>query len=163
MTRAKTVGTRLPQVGREPTSGSFAPGCKPGPGRPKGSKDRLGLELVDAIHAAAHSVGEEYVVEDAAAREAKGLPPAEAPPRGKDAYLARLAKTHPPAFVALLVKTLPTHVTSEPVVEKREYKTLEEVNARLEELGVQPQRIYDAYPHLVRDEKKTKPDDEKKD
>jgi hypothetical protein len=124
---------RLPSARPGNGEHGFQPGHdKPGPGRPKGSPDRIGREIKIALLDAGEHVGEQYAAEDAAAREAQGLPPDPTAPRGLAAYLARLSKTHPTPYAALLAKVLPTQISAEhSVQEQREYRSYEEIANRL--------------------------------
>jgi hypothetical protein len=66
---------------------AFKENPRPGPGRPKGSKDKFGLELRQAIMDAAEK----------------------AHPEGLVAYLTQQANANPKAFLALLAKIIPTN------------------------------------------------------
>jgi hypothetical protein len=154
MTRAKDIGTRL-RVGNGAPSTAFEKGHdRPGPGRPRGSTDRLSREIKVALLDAGEYTGECFAREDAEARKAAGLPPEEAPLRGLAAYLGRISRTHPVAYTALLSKVLPSQIVAEAVVQEPSYKSLEEVADRLRSLGLEPARIYQSYPML-----QAKPDD----
>jgi hypothetical protein len=62
-------------------------------------------------------------------------------PRGVSAYLVWIGLMYPTVACAMLARMMPTQVEASHKVE-HSYKTLEEVTARLRELGLQPQRIY---------------------
>jgi hypothetical protein len=49
MTKAKDISARLPSARPGNGEHGFEKGCKPGPGRPKGSVDRLGREIKVAL------------------------------------------------------------------------------------------------------------------
>lgn len=69
---------------------------KPGPGRPPGALNKTTAELRSAILLAGEQVGDEI--------EQDG---------GLQAYLAKLARTHPQTFATLLSKLLPAKLAGE--------------------------------------------------
>jgi hypothetical protein len=70
-------------------------------------------------------------------------------PRGLAAYLEWIARDYPQVACAMLARLMPTQQQAEVKVEHT-YHTMEEIAARLRELGLEPRRIY---PMLI-DEKK---------
>ena len=47
----ETVGDTTPRVLRDPVTGKFLAGTKAGPGRPKGLKDRLNVQVIETLEA----------------------------------------------------------------------------------------------------------------
>lgn len=47
----ETVGDTSPRVIRDPVTGKFLAGTKAGPGRPKGLKDRLNVQVIETLEA----------------------------------------------------------------------------------------------------------------
>ena len=54
----ETVGDTSPRVLRDPVTGKFLAGTKAGPGRPKGLKDRLNVQVIATLEACGTSVGQ---------------------------------------------------------------------------------------------------------
>ncbi len=71
--------------GKRDRAGLFLPGCRPGPGRPKGSKNLFNMTMKEALEAAFWQAG------------------------GID-WLVRLAREEPRAFASLLARLLPKEV-----------------------------------------------------
>lgn len=92
--------------------GLFAPGTKPGPGRPKGTKNRFTQLREDYLEAFDH-LGE----------PCRKVPGNEDLPPGA-AYLVEFAKNNPKAYVAGLVKMLPA-ITKEELTIQPSMPTLE--------------------------------------
>jgi hypothetical protein len=128
----------------------FAKGNPGGPGRPRGSQDKMTRELKQALLAAVENVGEQKAAERASKRKADGLAPEKQPLRGISAYLEWIAVEHPKTMSALLSRILPTRVESEHSVShiNYQYQTFDEIAARLRELGLEPKRIYPMFPML---------------
>jgi hypothetical protein len=154
MTKAKDITGRLPRV-QHVGNGShgFKEGCTPGPGRPKGSQDRMTREIKQALLDAAEFCGEEIVTKEIAALIEQGVDPDPALPRGITGFFVSVGRTHPQVLCAMLARIMPVQQTADVQVEHR-YTTIEEINERLRQLGLEPKRIY---PLLRHDEKKTKP------
>ena len=47
----ETAGDTTPKVLRDPVTGKFLAGTKAGPGRPKGLKDRLNVQVIETLEA----------------------------------------------------------------------------------------------------------------
>ena len=69
------------KANRDPITGHFLPGCRPGPGRPKGSKDKVSTRLVDLMTDLMERRGEEM--------------------------LERIADTNPSDALAILTRIVP--------------------------------------------------------
>jgi hypothetical protein len=98
-------------------------------GRPRGASAKYARVLKDAVLLAAEWAGEDLNGKN-----------------GLVGYCYRLACLEPKSFAVLLGKVLPLEVTAKvDVKELREpYETLEEAEAAMYELGLQPTRIYDS-------------------
>ena len=57
----ETVGDTTPRVVRDPVTGKFLAGTKAGPGRPKGLKDRLNVQVIETLEALWSKRGAEIV------------------------------------------------------------------------------------------------------
>ena len=57
----ETVGDTRPAVLRDPMTGKFLAGTKAGPGRPKGLKDRLNVQVIETLEALWSKRGAEIV------------------------------------------------------------------------------------------------------
>ena len=57
----ETVGDTKPQVLRDPVTGKFLAGTKAGPGRPKGLKDKLNIQVIETLEALWTKRGAEIV------------------------------------------------------------------------------------------------------
>jgi hypothetical protein len=158
MTKRRAITSRLPLHAKPvANSGSWVKGhTHPGPGRPRGSRDLLTREIKQALLGAVEFVGEQLVATEAAELKARGLALDSNHPRGIAAYLVHVAEHYPIAACALLARVMPQQVEATHDVKHTTYHTFEEVAARLRALGLEPRRIYQAYPALD-DEKKTKP------
>ena len=69
------------KANRDPITGHFLPGCRPGPGRPKGSRDKVSTRLVDLMTDLMERRGEEL--------------------------LERIADTNPSDALAILTRIVP--------------------------------------------------------
>jgi hypothetical protein len=145
------ITTRLPiRAKRDVVGRPFEKGCAPGPGRPKGAKDKLSREIRQALLDAVEYVGEEIVAVKAAELKRQGRALDLDTPRGIAAYLEWIAREYPQVACAMLCRLMPQQQQTDVKVEHR-YKTFEEIAARLRELGLEPKRIYP----LLTDEKKS--------
>jgi hypothetical protein len=66
----ETVGDTSPRVLRDPISGKFLAGTKAGPGRPKGLKDRLNIQVIETLEALWSKRGAEIIDQLAAEQPA---------------------------------------------------------------------------------------------
>ena len=57
----ETVGDTAPRVLRDPVTGKFLAGTKAGPGRPKGLKDRLNVQVIQTLEALWDKRGAEII------------------------------------------------------------------------------------------------------
>ena len=57
----ETVGDTTPRVLRDPVTGKFLAGTKAGPGRPKGLKDRLNVQVISTLEALWDKRGAEII------------------------------------------------------------------------------------------------------
>ena len=57
----ETVGDTSPRVIRDPITGKFLAGTKAGPGRPKGLKDRLNVQVIETLEALWSKRGAEII------------------------------------------------------------------------------------------------------
>ena len=57
----ETVGDTTPTVLRDPITGKFLAGTKAGPGRPKGLKDRLNVQVIETLEALWSKRGAEII------------------------------------------------------------------------------------------------------
>ena len=57
----ETVGDTTPRVLRDPVTGKFLAGTKAGPGRPKGLKDRLNVQVIATLEALWEKRGAEII------------------------------------------------------------------------------------------------------
>ena len=57
----ETVGDTTPRVVRDPVTGKFLAGTKAGPGRPKGLKDRLNVQVIETLEALWTNRGAEII------------------------------------------------------------------------------------------------------
>ena len=57
----ETVGDTAPRVLRDPVTGKFLAGTKAGPGRPKGLKDRLNVQVISTLEALWDKRGAEII------------------------------------------------------------------------------------------------------
>jgi hypothetical protein len=57
----ETVGDTSPRVLRDPVTGKFLAGTKAGPGRPKGLKDRLNVQVIATLEALWDKRGAEII------------------------------------------------------------------------------------------------------
>lgn len=57
----ETVGDTTPRVLRDPITGKFLAGTKAGPGRPKGLKDRLNVQVIQTLEALWSKRGAEII------------------------------------------------------------------------------------------------------
>jgi hypothetical protein len=159
MTTKKSFSARLPQLRKKPTGNPlWVKGHNhPGPGRPKGSQDRYTREIKQALLDAVEFVGDQIATAEEVERAKQGLESNPDAPRGIEAYLTFLAQEHPTVMAGMLSRVMPQQVETTHDA-PHTYHTFEEVAARLRALGLEPRRIYQTYPMLVHDEKKTKPD-----
>jgi hypothetical protein len=148
VTRLPTLKAKRGVVGRP-----FEKGCAPGPGRPKGAKDKLSREIRQCLLDACEHVGERIAQRDAEALKKQGREIDLDAPRGLTAFFEWVALEYPQVACAMLARLMPTQQQTEVKVEHT-YHTMEEIAARLRELGLEPRRIYP----LLTDEKK--PEDE---
>jgi hypothetical protein len=97
-------------------------------GRPRGSHNKITTQLKQAILLAAEWAGEDLNGKN-----------------GLVGYCYRLAVLEPKTFGALLGRVLPLEVSAKvDIAELREpYETIEQAEAAMYELGLQPTRIYD--------------------
>ena len=93
--------TRVPAAASRANDTSFKPGHPPMGGRPKGSRNRVQVDLAQLIVQAAANTG--FVVLD----ENKNPVPGE---RGTLGYLEWAALNQPKTFLAMLARCLPYHV-----------------------------------------------------
>ena len=119
----------------------FVKGGKPGPGRPKGSKDRYTREGKQAILDAAEHVGEELADAEVKELEKQKLEIDPNMPRGLSAYLVNVARNHPQVMCAMLARMMPIQNETTQTVDVT-YHSFEEINNRLRELGLPVGRIY---------------------
>jgi hypothetical protein len=120
-----------------------------GPGRPKGAKDKLSREIRQCLLDACENVGERIAQRDAEALKAAGREIDLDAPRGLTAFFEWVALEYPQVACAMLARLMRTQQQTEVKV-GHTYHTMEEIAARLRELGVEPKRIYP----LLTDEKK---------
>ena len=66
----ETVGDTSPRVLRDPITGKFLAGTKAGPGRPKGLKDRLNIQVIETLEALWSKRGAEIIDQLAAEQPA---------------------------------------------------------------------------------------------
>lgn len=66
----ETVGDTSPRVIRDPITGKFLAGTKAGPGRPKGLKDRLNIQVIETLEALWSKRGAEIIDQLAAEQPA---------------------------------------------------------------------------------------------
>ena len=64
----ETVGDTSPRVMRDPVTGKFLAGTKAGPGRPKGLRDRLNVQVIETLEALWSKRGAEIIDQLAAER-----------------------------------------------------------------------------------------------
>jgi hypothetical protein len=57
----ETVGDTTPRVLRDPVTGKFLAGTKAGPGRPKGLRDRLNVQVIETLEALWSKRGAEII------------------------------------------------------------------------------------------------------
>ena len=57
----ETVGDTSPRVLRDPVTGKFLAGTKAGPGRPKGLRDRLNVQVIETLEALWDKRGAEII------------------------------------------------------------------------------------------------------
>ena len=57
----ETVGDTAPRVLRDPVTGKFLAGTKAGPGRPKGLKDQLNVQVIETLEALWSKRGAEII------------------------------------------------------------------------------------------------------
>ena len=57
----ETVGDTTPRVLRDPVTGKFLAGTKAGPGRPKGLKDQLNVQVIETLEALWSKRGAEII------------------------------------------------------------------------------------------------------
>jgi hypothetical protein len=144
------IVTRLPLRSKRGVVGRpFEKGCAPGPGRPKGAKDKLSRHIQQCLLEAVEYVGEGIAEAEAEALKKRGREIDLNAPRGLAAYLEWIARDYPQVACAMLCRLMPQQQQTEVKMEHR-YQTFEEIAARLRELGVEPRRIYP----LLTDEKK---------
>jgi len=144
------IVTRLPLRSKRGVVGRpFEKGCAPGPGRPKGAKDKLSREIRQCLLDACENVGERIAQRDAEALKAAGREIDLDAPRGLTAFFEWVALEYPQVACAMLARLMPTQQQTEVKVEHT-YHTMEEIAARLRELGLEPRRIY---PILVNEKK----------
>jgi hypothetical protein len=113
------ITTRLPlQAKRAQTHNWFKKGNPGGPGRPKGSPNKLTREIKLALLNAVEHVGEE--IAEAAAEELKkqGRAPDPDMPRGIGAYLAHVARNHPQVMCAMLARLMPQQTEATPLTSR---------------------------------------------
>jgi hypothetical protein len=60
-TPKETVGDTTPRVLRDPVTGKFLAGTKAGPGRPKGLRDRLNVQVIETLEALWSKRGAEII------------------------------------------------------------------------------------------------------
>jgi hypothetical protein len=149
------IVTRLPlnKAKRGAPPKPFLPGNPGGPGRPKGAKDKYSRVIQQCLLDAVEHVGEQIAQRDAEALKAAGREIDLNAPRGLTAFFEWVALEYPQVACAMLARMMPTQQQTEVKVEHT-YHTMEEIAARLRELGLEPRRIYP----LLTDEKK--PEDE---
>jgi hypothetical protein len=147
MTKKKTFSSRLPQLRRKPTGNPlWVKGhTHPGPGRPRGSKDKYSREVKQALLDAVEHIGEQIADAEAAEREKQGLPLDTYQLHGIAKYLEWVARDYPAVISALLARIMPAQTETTTEV-KHTYHSMEEIANRLRELGLEPKRIYDTYP-----------------
>ena len=81
------IVTRLPLRSKRGVVGRpFEKGCAPGPGRPKGAKDKLSREIRQCLLDACENVGERIAQRDAEALKAAGREIDLDAPRGLTAF-----------------------------------------------------------------------------
>jgi hypothetical protein len=157
MTKAKDITGRMPtHTKKVATSGSFEKGHdRPGPGRPRGSQDRIPRHIKEAMLDGVDRSGEDFAEMLAKERAEKGLSPNPDPATGITAFFHYLALHNPALMCTLLARILPQQMQVEATHDiTHTYTTIEQVHNRLRELGLNPQRLY---PMLVHDAKKTEP------
>jgi hypothetical protein len=144
-----SVSTSMPREGKAPGNPAWVEGHdQPGPGRPAGSRNRLGSERLKNIDEAVEAFGDDIARQIAEARAAKGLPPAEHPLQGEAAYVRWLLEAHPTAGAAIYARRLPNQTQLElsaPPVEQT-YDTIEKIQTRFRELGLPERLIGRIYP-----------------
>jgi hypothetical protein len=119
----------------------FEKGCAPGPGRPKGAKDKLSREIQQCLLDAVEHVGERIAQREAEALKKQGRAIDLNAPRGLTKFFEWVALEYPQVVCAMLARLMPTQQQTEVKVEHT-YHTMEEIAARLRELGLEPRRIY---------------------
>jgi hypothetical protein len=146
MTKKKTFSARLPQLRKKPAGNPlWTKGHNhPGPGRPKGSKDKYTREIKQALLDAIEHVGEMIADAKEVERAKQGLEP-NLCLRGIASYLEWVAQEYPAVASAMLSRMMPQQTESSHEV-KHTYHTMEEIANRLKQLGLEPKRIYDTYP-----------------
>jgi hypothetical protein len=106
------------------TEMTLKPGQKRG-GRKKGSKNRVGVLVKDAIIMAAEARG----------FDGKGK-------EGLVGYMKWLARVEPKAFANLLGRVIPLHVTGSVQHEHREIRSRDEIIAELHERGLPVANVF---------------------
>ena len=140
------IPEKQPSVAKRRRGHVFEKGNPGGPGRPKGGHDKFSREIKQAVLDAIEYVGEEKAGEYLAALK-KANPNADLEklkanlPRGVSAYLVWIARNYPVTATALLARLLPIQQESTQQVEVT-YRSFEEINNRLRELGLPVGRIY---------------------
>jgi hypothetical protein len=122
---AKSISASTRVQVYQPHEGNFKPGNPGGPGRPKGSRNRVQADLAQLILQASENTGFITINE-------KGEPvPGE---RGTLGFLEWAALHMPKVYLGLLARTLPYHVLNE--APQRSAITREEALIQLQERGL---------------------------